>query len=126
MINDYDDDIDERPQRRRSAARQRFPAPAPRGSGCVIGSLIVAGALVVMGALIYLGLNRAADTINPLDNISNPLQPAPTKVTITGPAIIEQIRGLNRLETASATIRDVVTAEQAPNNAVADFFLAIA
>jgi len=123
MINDYDDDIDERPQRRRSPAREQFLEPAPRRGGCVIGSLIVAGALVVMGALIYLGLNRATDNINPLDNISNPLAPAPTKVTITGPAIIEQIRGLNRLETASATIRDVVTAEQAPTNAVANFFL---
>jgi hypothetical protein len=131
MIDQYDDDVDERPRRRRAYdERERFPEPVPRRGGCVIGSLIVAGALVVMGALIYLGLSRATDNINPfdnisnpLDNISNPLEPAPSKVTVTGPAIVEQIRGLNRLETSSATIRDVVTAEQARTNAVADFFL---
>jgi hypothetical protein len=124
MIDQYDDDVDERPRRRRAYdERERFPEPVPRRGGCVIGSLIVAGALVVMGALIYLGLSRATDNINPFDNISNPLEPAPSKVTVTGPAIVEQIRGLNRLETSSATIRDVVTAEQARTNAVTDFFL---
>ena len=122
MIDEYDEYPERDPGSRRRE-RVRYVEPAPRRSGCLIGAFIVAGALVVMGALIYLGLSRATDNLNPFDNISNPLAPAPTRVTVTGPAIVQQIRGLNRLETATATIRDVVTAEQERSNVISDFLL---
>jgi len=106
VINEYDDDIDERPQRRRVLLRASCFLRAcaarkwmPNGSSRRVHWSSA-------GALIYLW-NRAADNINPLDNLSNLLAPAPTGVTITGPAITGADPGLgNRLETASATIRD--------------------
>jgi hypothetical protein len=57
-------------------------------------------------------LSRAGDSLNPFADLRNPLEPAPTTIVPVGPAIVQQIQGLNRLETATATIRDVVTAGQ--------------
>lgn len=123
MIDDRDELTEERPARRRQlyAEREQYREPAPRRGGCLIGSLIIAGALVVMGALIYLGLSRATDNLNPFAAFTNPLEPAPTVIVPVGPAIVEQIRGLNRLETSTATIRDVITAGQ-ESGALYDFF----
>lgn len=86
----------------------------PRGEGCVRGAVIIAIALVVLGAFFYFGIIRAADDANPFNDIglSNPIAPAPTTISIDRPAIIQQIQSLNRLETTSASIEKVITAEQ--------------
>lgn len=86
----------------------------PRGEGCMRGALIIAVALVVLGAFFYFGINRAASIANPFDDVglSNPLAPAPTTISVDRPAIIQEIRALNRLETTSASIEKVITAEQ--------------
>lgn len=120
-MTDYDNEVDGQEPRRRGFERTIYYEPAPRRSGCLIGAFIVAVALVVMGALIYLGLSRATDNLNPFANLSNPLAPAPTVIVPSGPAIVQQIQGLNRLETATATIRDVITAGQEGSNAFSNW-----
>ena len=86
----------------------------PRGEGCIRGAVIIAIALVVLGAFFYFGINRAANIANPFNDVglSNPLAPAPTTISVDRPAIIQQIKSLNRLETTSASIEKVITAEQ--------------
>jgi hypothetical protein len=90
---------------------------APAGNGCLPGALIIALALVILGGFFYFGINRATSSLNPFNNIgnvgiSNPLAAAPTTISIDRPAVINQIRALNRLETTSASIEKVITAEQ--------------
>jgi hypothetical protein len=121
MIDEYDYDEEERNERRRPYGRERYGEPAPRRGGCLIGSLIIAGALVVMGALFYLGATRVTDNLNPFADLSNPFSPAPTVIVPTGPVIIQQIQGVNRLETASMITSDVITAEK-EGSALYNFF----
>jgi hypothetical protein len=87
---------------------------APAGNGCVRGAVIIALALVVLGGLFYFGINRATSSLNPFNGVglSNPLAAAPTTISIDRPAVIQQIRALNRLETTTASIEKVITAEQ--------------
>jgi hypothetical protein len=87
----------------------------PRGEGCMRGAVIIAIALAVLGAFFYFGIIRAANVANPFNSVgglSNPLAPAPTTIAVDRPAIIQEIRALNRLETTSASIEKVITAEQ--------------
>jgi hypothetical protein len=86
----------------------------PAGDGCVRGALIIALALVILGGFFYFGVNRATSNLNPFNGatINNPLAAAPTTIAVDRPAVIQQIRALNRLETTSASIEKVITAEQ--------------
>lgn len=83
-------------------------------SGCVPGALILAVALLALGGLFYFGVNRTAQNLNPFNGVRslNPLAPRPTAISIDRPAIIREIRGSNRLETATAVIEKVVEAGQ--------------
>ena len=90
----------------------------PRGGGgCVPGALIIALALLALGGIFYFTVNRAADTVNPFNDgrALNPLAPQPTAISIDRPAIIREIRGANRLETAIASIDKVIEAGQEGN-----------
>ncbi len=89
-------------------------------NGCVRGALIIAAALLVLGGMFLFGLNRAADSLNPFDGdrglaALNPLAPQPTTINIDRPAVIRQIKALNRLETSSASIEKVIEAGQEGN-----------
>jgi hypothetical protein len=91
-----------------------------RSSGCVRAALIIAAALLALGGIVYFGFNRAANSIalnNPFNNASklNPLAPQPTTINIDRPAVIREIRGSNRLETATASIDKVIEAGQEGN-----------
>ncbi|HEX6289368.1 MAG TPA: DUF4230 domain-containing protein [Herpetosiphonaceae bacterium] len=86
----------------------------PSGAGCFSGAAILALGLVILGAFFYFGLNRATSNLNPFGgaSINNPLAAAPTTISVDRPAVIQQIRALNRLETTTASIEKVITAEQ--------------
>lgn len=89
-------------------------------NGCVRGALIIAAALLVLGGMFLFGLNRAADSLNPFNDggnlgALNPLAPQPTIINIDRPAVIRQIKALNRLETSSASIEKVIEAGQEGN-----------
>ena len=89
-------------------------------NGCVRGALIIAAALLVLGGMFLFGLNRAADSLNPFSDggslgVLNPLAPQPTIINIDRPAVIRQIKALNRLETSSASIEKVIEAGQEGN-----------
>jgi hypothetical protein len=96
---------------------------APRGEGCIRGALIIAVALLILGGFLYFGINRAASSLNPFNSVGipNPLAAAPTAIGVDRPAVIQQIRALNRLETTTASIEKVITAEQG-GNAFYNFF----
>ena len=89
----------------------------PRSNGCVPGALIIAAALLALGVIFYFGINRAADTINPFNDgrSLNPLAPQPTVINIDRPAVIREIKALNRLETTSAVISKPIEAGQGGN-----------
>ncbi len=90
----------------------------PRGGGCVPGALIIAAALLALGGIFYFGINRAAGAVNPFNGASrlNPLAPRPTTINIDRPAVIREIRGSNRLETATALVDKVIEAGQEGNS----------
>ena len=90
------------------------------GGGCVPGALIVAAALLAVAAIFYFGINRAADTVsNPFGGRNlNPLAPQPTVIKVDRPAVIQEIRALNRLESASVTIEKVIEAGSASTSGV--------
>lgn len=100
---------------------------APATSGCLRTTLLTVVALtlalIVLGLVLYFGLSRIAGTLNPFADltISNPLEPAPTEITVDRPAVIRQIRSLDRLETATAVIQQVVTAGQKSDSAFYNF-----
>ncbi len=86
----------------------------PGDGGCARIVLIVAVALVALGGLFYFGVNRAASSLNPFTgtSITNPLAPRPTTIALDRPAVLRQIRELNRWETATANYDKVITAGQ--------------
>jgi Protein of unknown function (DUF4230) len=90
----------------------------PRSSGCVPAALIIAIALLAVAGIFYFGINRAAGALNPFNSASklNPLAPQPTTINIDRPAVIREIRGSNRLETAVASIDKVIEAGQQGNS----------
>ena len=89
----------------------------PGSSGCLSGALIVAAAILALGGIFYFTVNRATATLNPFENARrlNPLAPQPTVVKIDRPAVIREIKALNRLETTSMAIEKVITAGQEGN-----------
>lgn len=95
----------------------------PAADGCLRGAFIIAIAIAALGTLFYFGINRATSNLNPFNGVSvpNPLAPAPTVISVDRPAVIRQIRALNRLETTTASIEKVITAEQG-GNAFYNFF----
>ena len=94
-----------------------YEEETPARSGCLRIVLFATVAAVVLAGLFYLFIGRIADTLNPFENvaITNPLAPAPTEITIDRPAVVQQVRSLNRLEAATAVIQQVVTAGQRGN-----------
>lgn len=95
----------------------------PGDGGCVRIVLIVAVAIAALGGLFYFGINRAASNLNPFNGtaISNPLAPRPTTIAIDRPAVLRQMRELNRWETATANYDKVITAGQ-EGSAIYNFF----
>ncbi len=89
----------------------------PARSGCLWVVIVATAAAVVLAVLFYIFIDRIAATLSPFENlaISNPLGPAPTEITIDRPAVVQQVRSLNRLEAATAVIQQVVTAGQRGN-----------
>lgn len=86
----------------------------PPASGCGRVTLIIAVALVALGGLFYFGMNRAASNLNPFNGttLSNPLAARPTTIAIDRPAVLREIRALNRWETTTANYDKVITAGQ--------------
>ncbi|MDQ5854697.1 MAG: DUF4230 domain-containing protein [Chloroflexota bacterium] len=85
-------------------------------SGCVPGALIIAAALLALGGIFYFGINRAAGAINPFDGRRlNPLAAQPTAISIDRPAVVRQIKALNRLETTTFVMEKVIAAGQEGN-----------
>lgn len=95
----------------------------PGGGGCVPVALIVAVALLALGGLFYFGINRAASSLNPFSGttITNPLAARPTTIAIDRPAVLRQMQGLNRWETATGNYDKVITAGQ-EGSALYNFF----
>lgn len=89
----------------------------PRSNGCIGGALIIAVALLVLGGIFYFTVNRAVSNVNPFGGggITNPLAPQPTTISIDRPAVVREIRSLNRLETTTAIIDKVIEAGQEGN-----------
>lgn len=89
----------------------------PRSNGCIGGALIIAAALLVLGGIFYFTVNRAVNNVNPFaeGGIPNPLAPQPTAISIDRPAVVREIRSLNRLETTTAIIDKVIEAGQEGN-----------
>ncbi len=89
----------------------------PSGGGCVSGALIIAVALIAAAAIFYFGFNRAADAISPFNVAKrlNPVAPQPTTINVDRPAVVREIRGVNRLEAATASIDKVIEAGQEGN-----------
>jgi hypothetical protein len=88
----------------------------PASNGCVSAALIIAAALLALGGIFYFTLNRAADkVVNPFSNVRtlNPLAPQPTVIKVDRPAVIRQIKALNRLESTSYSVEKVIEAGQA-------------
>ena len=86
-------------------------------SGCVPGALIIAVAILALGAIFFFSVNRAADAINPFNDgrSLNPLAPQPTAIKVDRPAVIREIKALNRLEATTAYIEKVIEAGQGGN-----------
>jgi len=90
----------------------------PAGEGCVRGVIIITLAIAILGGIFYFGINRAANNainnFNPFGDVqvTNPLTPPPTTIAIDRPAVVREIRALNRLETTTAVIDKVITAGQ--------------
>lgn len=85
----------------------------PSSNGCVIGSLIIAAAILAVGGMIFFMFNRAVDSVNPFAGRDlNPLTVQPTEVRVDRPAVIQEVRALNRLETSSYTVEKVIEAGQ--------------
>ncbi len=95
----------------------------PSGDGCLRVALIIGVALVALGGLFYFGMNRAASNLNPFNGttLSNPLAPRPTTIAIDRPAVLREIRALNRWETTTANYDKVITAGQ-EGGALYNFF----
>lgn len=95
----------------------------PAGVGCVRVAVIVVVAIAALGGLFYFGINRTVSNLNPFNGVtvSNPLTPPPTTIAIDRPAVLRQIRELNRWETTTANFDKVITAGQ-EGNAVYNFF----
>ena len=89
----------------------------PARSGCQWVAIAATVAAVVQAVLFYIFIGRIAGILNPFENgaITNPRAPAPTESTIDRPAVVQQVRSLNRLEAATAVIQQVVTAGQRGN-----------
>ena len=89
----------------------------PRSGGCVPGALIIAVAILALGGIFYFGVNRAADAVNPFDDGRNlnPLAAQPTTINIDRPAVIREIKALNRLEATRMTAEKVIQAGQGGN-----------
>jgi hypothetical protein len=86
----------------------------PATSGCLRATLLTVVAVAALGLLFYFGLNRIAADLNPFANLSfqSPFAPAPTEIAVEGPAVIEELRSLSRLEAHSAYIKEIITAGQ--------------
>lgn len=89
----------------------------PSGSGCVPGALIIAAAVLAAAAIFYFGFSRAADAISPFNVAKrlNPIAPQPTTINVDRPAVVREIRGVNRLEAVTASIDKVIEAGQEGN-----------
>ena len=89
----------------------------PRSGGCVPGALIIAAALLAIAGFFYFGVNRAADAVNPFDDGRNfnPLAAQPTTINIDRPAVIREIKALNRLEATHMSVEKVIQAGQGGN-----------
>jgi hypothetical protein len=91
-----------------------YDEEVPATRGCLRVTLLTIVALIVLGLTLYFGLSRIAGTLNPFADLSikNPFEPVPTEISVDRPAVVRQIRSLNRLETATAAIEKVITAGQ--------------
>ncbi len=94
-----------------------FDDDYPRSNGCMGGALIIAIGMIVVAGIFYFTVNRAASSVNPFGSggITNPLAPQPTAIIVDRPAVVREIRSLNRLETTTAIIDKVVEAGQEGN-----------
>ncbi len=94
-----------------------FDDDYPRSNGCMGGALIIAIGMIVVAGIFYFAVNRAASSVNPFGSggITNPLAPQPTAIVVDRPAVVREIRSLNRLETTTAIIDKVVEAGQEGN-----------
>lgn len=86
----------------------------PASGGCLPLLTLGLVALAAVAALFYFGLNRTINDLNPFREVelSNPLAPAPTVITIDRPTVLREMRALDRWETAFGAYDQVITAGQ--------------
>ena len=132
---DVADDLDEVGYPERPLNLGNYPPPAVRRgngglSGCSQVVLILGlGALVTLLVAILL-FGRTLSGIGQLF-ANGPQLPdireiivTPTPQIISGAAVVQRVRQLNRLETASYTIQTVIEINQSQGNPILDFSLA--
>jgi hypothetical protein len=126
----YDDyDADERPRALGGyAPPRRSPAYRPRSGGCsqmtlVLGlgflSVLLVGLLMLNSMLG--GIGQIFSGAPQLPDIREIIV-TPTPQVITGAAVVQRVRQLSRLETASYTIQTVIEINQSQGNPIFDFF----